>query len=519
MSFPIRQAFHYPLQTPSWYLGHMAKSMKEMGSLLRDINFVIEARDSRLPLTSINPAFDTLLDKVWGTSYSTLKGVRGIAGSGAGSGAGAGSGVAGSSSHVVPGPISVKGKEREKVIVYTKRDLAEEQYEQPLKSALTQALGQKVFFTDTRVDADVRAILKHAVRLAKLEQEYTTQFNILVVGMPNVGKSSLLNALRRVGINRGKAFRTGNVAGVTRKLTGTVKIYEEPPIYVYDTPGVMVPFLGHGDDGAERGFKFALTAGIKDDLLETEVAVDYLLWRLNRRMIQDEDRPISERSPSYLQALKIDRLLSTPSDNLTTFLDAVCQHIGAWKKGGEKDHDAALGFVVQAFRDGKFGRWTMDSLVPTGKLLRDTIPISETSTFDDSDAATTTAAPLGDLDQNVPESRYGSPSFDIRTDGNLKSANDSGDRGSSPIRVSSLSLDESVSLAVREYLDNTAFVQSEQAKGRGLSTNQKRRNEQKARAQVRVANARQKARDKERKKTAAAPTGGGGGGAKRRARR
>ncbi len=46
---------------------------------------------------------------------------------------------------------------------------------------------------------------------------------------------------------------------MTRKLTGTVKIHEDPSIYVYDTPGVMVPFLGHGEDGAERGLKLALT--------------------------------------------------------------------------------------------------------------------------------------------------------------------------------------------------------------------------------------------------------------------
>ena len=57
----------------------------------------------------------------------------------------------------------------------------------------------------------------------------------------------------------GKAFRTGAEAGVTRKLTGTVKIYEEPNIYVYDTPGVMVPFLGHGVDVAERRLNKALT--------------------------------------------------------------------------------------------------------------------------------------------------------------------------------------------------------------------------------------------------------------------
>lgn len=102
--------------------------------------------------------------------------------------------------------------------------------------------------------------------------------------MPNVGKSSLLNALRRVGVRKGKAFNTGAMPGVTRKLTGTVKVYEKPPVYVFDTPGVMVPYLGHSERGAERGLKLALAAGIKEGLFEPEVVADYLLYKLNLRL-------------------------------------------------------------------------------------------------------------------------------------------------------------------------------------------------------------------------------------------
>jgi ribosome biogenesis GTPase A len=102
--------------------------------------------------------------------------------------------------------------------------------------------------------------------------------------MPNVGKSTLLNVLRDVGIPgrtfrfvsffffssvmyllklhicvaTPKALRTSAQPGLTRALSTRLKLSEDPLVYSYDTPGVMLPFLGRGDRGAERGVKLAL---------------------------------------------------------------------------------------------------------------------------------------------------------------------------------------------------------------------------------------------------------------------
>ncbi|WWC58226.1 uncharacterized protein I303_100764 [Kwoniella dejecticola CBS 10117] len=329
MSF-VRPIFPYPAKIPSWFAGHMSRSLRELPTLLENIDLVIEARDARLPLTSINSAFDQLLSK----SRKNLKG---------------------------------KGKEREKIVVYTKRDLAERRFEEPLRKAFEQHADQKIMFADTRSDKDVRDVLKHAVRIAKDNAEIIPDLRVLVIGMPNVGKSSLLNALRRVGLRKGKAFRTGAEAGITRKLTGTVKIYDEPSVYVYDTPGVMVPYLGRGVEGAEKGLKLALTAGIKESLFEQDAMVDYLLWKLNKRLVAvsslDDNDP--KKHKSYLSLLPLPPDFQ-PTDDLPTLLDALSERLGFLQKGGEKDHDATCNWLIRAFREGKLGEFTLDDLVPPG---------------------------------------------------------------------------------------------------------------------------------------------------------
>ena len=78
---------------------------------------------------------------------------------------------------------------------------------------------------------------------------------MVVVGLPNVGKSSLINTLRRLGVNKGKVAAVGPIAGVTRRIQTRVKIHQDPDIYLVDTPGIFDPYVST----PMEGLKIALT--------------------------------------------------------------------------------------------------------------------------------------------------------------------------------------------------------------------------------------------------------------------
>ncbi|WVQ62581.1 uncharacterized protein L199_000723 [Kwoniella botswanensis] len=436
MSF-IRPVFPYPARIPSWFAGHMSRSLRELPTLLENIDLVIEARDSRLPLTSINSTFDQMLSRA-------KKG---------------------------------KGKEKEKLVVYTKRDLAERRYEEPLKKAFLQHAGQKVMFADTRSDQDVREVLRHAVRIARENQEIIPDLRVLVIGMPNVGKSSLLNALRRVGLRKGKAFRTGAEAGITRKLTGTVKIYDNPSVYVYDTPGVMVPYLGRGEDGAEKGLKLALTAGIKESLFEQDAMVDYLLWKMNKRLIAEKDD--QNKHQTYLSLLPLPSDFP-PTDDTTILLDALSERLGTLKKGGEKDHEAASGFMIRAFREGKLGEFTLDDLTMTS-------PKSTTEKIDnqkDTDSQNTITHTSDDGNVGINEIQKSTMKNENAKDHN----NNDHDQLQETTTSTTSDLDYQVSQTVKQYLSLTSpssSADSTSSSFSGISMNQQKKADKRLRLEER----------------------------------
>ncbi|SCV72428.1 BQ2448_3965 [Microbotryum intermedium] len=322
---PIRAPFVFPTLPSTWYIGHMSRALKEMQLMIQKqkVDLVIEARDARMPLTSINPAFEHLLNAPGASSFA------------------------------------------KRLIVYNKADLAQLEFQEPIIKTLLEQTGHTVLFTDSRSDASIKLLMQEATKLADRPLEGPEdRISMLIAGMPNTGKSSILNALRRVGVGKGKAASVSSAPGHTRRLSTFIKVSHNPPVYIHDTPGIMIPFFGKGTKGDEMALKLALTGGIKESLFEIETIGDYLVWRLKARC---EDAIGGYTKDDLMKALNLP--LETTLDSSSEFLLALADRLKAVRKGGEPDLEFAARWLLLAFREGKLGRWTLDGMGRGGEAV------------------------------------------------------------------------------------------------------------------------------------------------------
>ncbi|GHU66289.1 ribosome biogenesis GTPase A [Clostridia bacterium] len=274
-----------------WYPGHMAKARRQLIEQLRRVDAVVELCDARLPRSSRNPDLDTLCS----------------------------------------------GKHR--ALVLNKTDLANPDATNAWLSRMQSAGIDAVSFDALKGRAaDVLRVIERA-SLHALERAASRGINktirVMVVGVPNVGKSAFINRLS----GRASA-RTADRPGVTR-APQWVKVADT--LELLDTPGLLWPRL----DDRDASRRLAYLGTIRDEILDQESLAEALLGELM------ETAPDAVRTRFKLLD---DSELSTPD----SILEAVCAGRGYMLSGGRLDTARAAAVVLDEFRAGKLGRITLE---------------------------------------------------------------------------------------------------------------------------------------------------------------
>lgn len=298
-----------------WFPGHMGKGLKQMQQKLKQVDLIIEVHDARIPLSGRNTDF-----------HHTLTGAK-------------------PTILVLNKKDTVLKSEHDKIVKKLKLSIT---VNPPDRIILTNCKDQRCEGMRTIVPTAIN-LIKNSNRFNRTEEQ---ENNIMIIGVPNVGKSSLINILRNRYLKMKGASQVGAVAGITRSVLTRIKISEDPLIYVLDTPGVLTPSINN----VEHGMKLALCSCFQDHLVGFENIADYLLYYMNKH-----------NNLLYVEAMGVE----DPTDDITEVLIAGARKMN-YMRGVKNlrtnqvekilDLDMSAKRMIKMFRDGEFGRFCLDEL-------------------------------------------------------------------------------------------------------------------------------------------------------------
>lgn len=238
------------------------------------------------------------------------------------------------------------------VLLLNKADLADPNLKATVAQQLRDQGTQNVLhIRSTEPSRNVDKIVPMVADLIRKSERYNRHeafdYTIMVIGIPNVGKSSLINALRKMHLGRtGPATRVGATAGVTMRVLERIKISEDPLMYLLDTPGILSP----ATNDPQTALQLALCGCMLDHLVGNVLMADYLLYWLNQ-----------QHNYSYVDYLGLDG----PCDDIRLVLYKTAINMRVLNKvrtyegwSLRPNQEAAAANFIQGFRRGLLGRIT-----------------------------------------------------------------------------------------------------------------------------------------------------------------
>ncbi|MBF7024048.1 ribosome biogenesis GTPase YlqF [Staphylococcus kloosii] len=275
-----------------WYPGHMAKAKRQVTEQLKKVDVVFELVDARIPYSSRNPMIDEVI------------------------------------------------QQKPRVVILNKKDMANlaelEKWETYFKDQ-----GFYPVAVDAKHGKNLKQVEQAAIKATeeKFERERSKglkprAIRAMIVGIPNVGKSTLINKLA----NRAIA-KTGNTPGVTKQQQW-IKIGKS--LQLLDTPGILWPKF----EDQLVGKKLSITGAIKDSIVHLDEVAIYGLEFLKEH---DYDNLVKHYNVDVAQ----------DDDNLAWF-EAIGRRRGMLQRGNEVDYEAVIELIINEIRNAKIGTYTFD---------------------------------------------------------------------------------------------------------------------------------------------------------------
>jgi len=276
-----------------WYPGHMAKTKRQIKERLKLIDIIFEIVDARAPLSTQNPMVDEIT------------------------------------------------KNKPRLILLNKADLADkkelDQFIKYYESKGFKALKINAL-SGLNVDKIVpgsKALLEEKFSKEKKRGREERPIRALIVGIPNVGKSTLINQL----VSK-RAVKVGDIPGITKHLQ-MIRINKD--LELLDTPGILWPKF----DSEEVALKLALIGAIKDSILPLDDVVVYGMKVLVEK---------------YKEAFEKRYDITVDIDDIVGIFDDIGKRRGALKQGGVVDYDRVMDLFLYDFRHQQFGPVILDQV-------------------------------------------------------------------------------------------------------------------------------------------------------------